>query len=104
MRRSFFILVSFVINIFPIYCQELSLVYPKNDSYVLPDEPFTFRWNKKENADTYSLKISQDPTFQTIDFQVANLTSNSFVYNSPSGMYYWQVTAHTGAQNQTDLI
>ncbi|MFN5032401.1 MAG: PKD domain-containing protein, partial [Flavobacteriia bacterium] len=99
MRRSFFILVSFVINIFPAYCQELSLVYPKNESYVLPDEPITFRWNKKENADTYSLKISQDPTFQTIDFQVANLTSNSFAYNSPSGMYYWQVTAHTGAQN-----
>lgn len=72
------------------------LYYPEDSSLVAEAQPI-FKWstNWHESGVLYTLQITTDPTFATVDYAYTNLTDNE--YQIPvaldSTRYYWRVNA-----------
>ena len=91
----------FVFGILQIgFAQNLTLIQPKNDSYIQPDLQYLFSWNGLANATAYKLEIAEDIGFQTLIYQ-STQTNNLYVSVSlNSGNFFWRIRAFTANGEQ----
>ncbi|HHZ66020.1 MAG TPA: hypothetical protein EYN51_11095, partial [Flavobacteriales bacterium] len=76
--------------------QSFSLVYPSDNS-VLTGTLESFWWNSSANANSYSLQITSDSSFTTIDTLIEMISASSYEFDLSSlslGEYYWRVIAY----------
>ncbi len=70
------------------------LLTPENEATALPKE-LTFTWESTQNADTYTLQISEDEAFTSLLVDESGLTATSYDFILPDYLttYFWRVMA-----------
>jgi len=72
-----------------------TLVLPANNAQNV-DAPVTFKWNKSENAVSYSIQGSLVDNFMYIAFEANDLTDTTFTLSelTSNNLYFWRVAAN----------
>lgn len=68
-----------------------SLISPSNDFTTLVSQPISFDWNPVANNYFYTIEVSTDQNFSTIDFTATTTTPNVSYTPLTIGTSYWRV-------------
>lgn len=68
---------------------------------VTTDAAITFSWSAAANADNYTLQISRDETFASIDYSETTTATSLPVGLEVEGLQYWRVVANNECGNAT---
>ena len=94
--KHFWSLMIVLFTIYQVHSQELSLITPKNNLVTSNNHPL-LKWNYKDGAIQYQVRISLDSTFLTGSQQYIS-SSEEFQFTNPlaSGRWFWQIETSIG--------